>query len=186
MAKKPAAQAISEAAAAINTLSVDAGVGGALTKTWAHFPVRRIYRMPSRPDGVQIKKGHMQLRFGGLYVSQNLDGGLTEIEMATLRLAYEKAKAAGTTNPSYSGSGEPYVVLTVTDTVSAPGGPATGGIVQLDGVTVLTFELDPTVQLSAPPIHKGVYSDGHPGTGYGADDVDGDEDDEDEGDGDDD
>ncbi len=180
MAKKPATQAVTEAAAAINTLSMDAGVGGKLTKAWADLPCRKIYRVPSLPDGVQIKGGHMQIRFGGLYISRTLSSGeLTGVEYATFNLSYQQAKASGQTSPSYSGSGEPYVPVTVTPTVSVPGGPTTGGLVQLDGLTLMTFELDPTVNLSKPTPSAGVY--------HGAPDDDPDEDPEDpEDDGDDD
>lgn len=178
MAKKPAAQAISEAATAINTLSMDAGVGGKLTKTYASVPCRKVYRFPAVPDGVQVKKSHMQIRFGGLYASQDVTS-LTEVEKATFALAYATRYANGQTSPSYSGSGEAYVPMTVTPTVSVVGGPVTGGLVQLDGVTVLTFEVDPSVDLMPKPKHQGVYHETPDG-----DDPDEDPEPDDDGDGD--
>jgi hypothetical protein len=118
-------------------------------------PSRKFLVLPQVPDAAQTSgHGHIQIRIGTGYVSTDMDlydGRVTPVQRAEVKLARLKA-IEETTQTSYSGGDRKYAPLDVVDA-----GPGKGGTLQIAGVPVVWFLVDPGVSLE-PAEHQGPFS----------------------------
>lgn len=105
----------------------------------------KVLAVPMAPEAAQMRQGYLHVRLvGGAYLS----GGapIAPSRLKEVATAYKAAAAAGTVEPTYSGSGSKYVPLSV-----APVEGLTGVYALLlpEGIEVCRVLVDPSVAITS-------------------------------------